>query len=324
MLQMPPATGDPGVLAATRLPAWPGPVLTITGFALATSALVTGALAGAGVLRPDAVGALVALGAIGSVLLLGGLVYALTRQLRRRRLLPGSRYRGPSIVLQLALAIVLATLATLPFMTDAAALVLGEGELTLTGAVVLLTSTQAALLLVSWLFVIRPRALAFALPLLGSDRARALLAGIGWGVVAWLVASAATLAMVALFERLGVAAEPQAAEQAIATLEPWLVVVAVVVIAPIAEEVFFRGVAFNAWLAERGRRFAYIASALLFAAIHTSLISLLPIFLLGLALAWVYRRTRSLVAPIAMHATVNGISVTLALLVRYEVIRLPV
>lgn len=258
------------------------------------------------------------------MLLLGGLVYTLARQLLRRRLLPASRYRGPSVVLQLVLAVVLATLATLPFMTDAAALVLGEGELTLTGAVVLLTSTQAALLLVSWLFVFRARAVAFALPLLGSDRTRALVAGAGWGVVAWLVASAVTLAMVALLERLGLPAEPQPAEQAIATLEPWLVIVAIVVLAPIAEEVFFRGVAFNAWLAERGRRFAYIGSAVLFAAIHASLISLLPIFLLGLALAWVYRRTRSLLAPIAMHATVNGISVTLALLVRYEVIRLPV
>jgi membrane protease YdiL (CAAX protease family) len=299
-------------------------VFTISGFALAMSALLTGGLAGAGVLRRDAAGALVALGAIGSLLLLGGLVYALARQLRRRRLLPVRRYRGPSIVLQLALAIVLATLATLPFMTDAAALVLGEGELTLTGAAVLLTSTQAALVVVSWLFVLRPRAIAFALPLLGSLRVRALGAGFGWGVLAWAVASAVTYAMVTLFERLGLPAEPQPAEQAIANLEPWLVIVAIVIIAPIAEELFFRGVAFNAWLAERGRRFAYIGSAALFAAIHTSLISLLPIFLLGLALAWVYRRSGSLVAPIAMHATVNGISVALALLVRYEVVRLPV
>lgn len=299
-------------------------MFTIAGFALATSALLTGGLAGAGILRRDAAGALVVLGAVGAALLLAGLIYALARQLHRRRVLPATRYRGPSIVLQLALAIVLATVATLPFMTDAAALVLGEGELSLTGAIVLLTSTQAALLVVSWIFVFRPRAVAFALPLFGSDRMRALAAGVGWGVVAWLVASAVTLAMVALFERLGLPAEPQPAEQAIATLEPWLVILAIVVLAPVAEEVFFRGVAFNAWLAERGRRFAYIGSALLFAAIHTSLISLLPIFGLGLALAWVYRRTRSLVAPIAMHATVNGISVTLALLVRYEVVRLPV
>ena len=50
----------------------------------------------------------------------------------------------------------------------------------------------------------------------------------------------------------------------------------------------------------------------------------MPIFLLGLALAWIYQRTGNLLAPIAMHATVNGISVALALLVRFDVVRLPV
>ncbi len=284
---------------------------------------MTGSLAGLGLLRPEAAPILVGLGILGSVLLVGGLVYTLLRQLRRRRLLPPHRYRGPSIVLQVALVIVAATAATLPFLPDAAALVLGEGEATLAGAIVILTSTQAALLLVSWLFVLRPRAIAFAMPLLGSQRARPLLAGAGWGVLAWVVASALTYAIVVLLERLGVEPALQAAEQAIASLNPVLVVLAVVVLAPIAEEIFFRGVAFNAWLAERGRRFAYIGSAALFAVIHASLVSLLPIFLLGLALAWVYRRTGSLLAPIAMHAMVNGISVTIALLDRYEVIRLP-
>lgn len=274
-------------------------------------------------MRPEALPILIGLGLVGSLFLLGGLVYALLRQLRRRRFLPAERYRGPSIVLMLVLSLVLTTAVTLPFMSDAAALVLGEGELTLGGAIVLLTSTQITLLLISWAFVFRTDAVAFAMPLLGSNRLRAMGAGIGWGVLAWIVASALTFAMVVLLERLGVEPELQVAEQAIAALDPVLIVLAVVVLAPVAEEIFFRGVAFNAWLAERGRRFAYIGSAALFAVIHVSLVSVLPIFLLGLALAWVYRRTASLVAPIAMHATVNGISVTIALLERYEVIRLP-
>ena len=96
-------------------------------------------------------------------------------------------------------------------------------------------------------------------------------------------------------------------------LDPWLVVLAIVLFAPIAEELFFRGIVFNAWRREASRRWAYIGSAALFAVIHLSLVSLVPIFLLGLALAWVYERTGSLLAPIAMHATVNGISVALAL-----------
>ena len=41
-------------------------------------------------------------------------------------------------------------------------------------------------------------------------------------------------------------------------------------------------------------------------------------------MVWVYDRTGSLLAPIVMHAVVNGISVAIALLVRFEVIGLPV
>jgi membrane protease YdiL (CAAX protease family) len=92
----------------------------------------------------------------------------------------------------------------------------------------------------------------------------------------------------------------------------------------VAEEAFFRGVVFNAWRREAGRRWAFFGSAALFAAIHLSLLSLMPIFLLGIGLAWVYDRTKSLLAPMVMHATVNGISVALALLVRFDVLRLPV
>ena len=101
-------------------------------------------------------------------------------------------------------------------------------------------------------------------------------------------------------------------------------IVAVVILAPTAEEVFFRGVVLNAWLREAGRRWAYIGSATLFAAIHVSLVALLPIFLLGLTLGWVYERKRNLLAPIALHATFNGMTVALALLDRYDIIKPPI
>lgn len=298
-------------------------MLTIAGFALGVSAFVTAELAGVGLVRPEAQAVLVILGILGALMLAAGLVYTLARQLRRRRFLPRDRYRGPSIVLLLAFAILLAAAATLPFAADAASIVLGEGEATLAGAIVIITSTQLALLAVSWAFVLRPNAVAFAEPLLGADRLRALRVGIGWGALAWLGAAVVTFAVVLFLERVGLEPDEGLAERAIGLMEPWLVVVAVVILAPIAEELFFRGIAFNAWLRERGRRFAYIGSAALFALIHASLVSLLPIFLLGLAFAWAYRRTRSLVAPIAMHATFNGISVAIALLVRYDVIHLP-
>ena len=63
------------------------------------------------------------------------------------------------------------------------------------------------------------------------------------------------------------------------------------------------------WLREYGVRRALFGSALLFALIHASLVALVPILVLGLGLALVYHRTRSLLAAIMMHATVNGVSV---------------
>lgn len=261
---------------------------------------------------------------LGGALFVAGLLYIAIRQLRVRRYLPPERYRGPAIPLLLVLVFVLASIATAPFARDAAALVLGEGKLTFFGSIVILMATQSALLLVSWFLVFRPGALQALPSLPGRNAGAALLQGVAWGVVAWIVSSLIAAAVDLALRQAGVEMEPQAAEQAISVVEPWVVILAIVVLAPIAEEIFFRGIVFNAWLRERGRRWAFIGSAALFAIIHVSLVALLPIFVLGLGLAWIYSRTGNLLAPIAMHATVNGISVILALLVRFEVITLPV
>lgn len=306
------------------MPRWPGPLLAIGGAVLAIGALGAATLVAQGELVMDDPSTLLWLAAGGAVLFVTGLVYTAIRQIRVRRFLPPERYRGPSIFILLALVLVLATLLTAPFAADADALLSGEGDLTFLGGIALLISTQLALLLVAWLFVLLPRALDALPSLPGADPGRALRAGFGWGLVAWLGATMASAGVVLVLEQLGVEPEPQTAERAIALLEPWLVIVAVVFLAPIAEEIFFRGIVFNAWLREGGRRRAYLGSSVLFAVIHISLVALVPIFLLGLALAWIYRRTGSLLAPIAMHATVNGISVAIALLVRFELIRLPV
>lgn len=305
------------------MPGWPGPLLVILGALLGIGALgaVELAIRGQVAADPRPLGWLALLG---SALFMAGLLYMAVRQLRVRRFLPPERYRGPGAIVLLFLVLALAAVFTAPFGEDASVLLLGEGELTLFGSAVILVAMQVALLLVSWLLVFRPGALAALPSLPGRDPAGAILGGLGWGVVAWFGATAVSIGVVWLLERFGIQAQPQAAEVAIQLVDPWLVVIAIVILAPIAEEVFFRGVVFNAWLRERGARWALIGSSVLFALIHISLVALLPIFLLGLGLAWLYRRTGNLLAPIAMHATVNGISVALALLVRFDVVRLPV
>lgn len=310
--------------ATVSMPRWPGPLLVIAGVILGIGALGTGAMAIQGQVDVEDPALFGWLALLGAALFAAGLLYIAIRQLRVRRFLPLERYRGPGVLVLLLLVLMLASIFTAPFSADAAALIMGEGELTFLGAAVLLVATQAALLLVSWFLVFRPRALAALPSLPGRDPGGAIRAGLGWGILAWIGATLASASVVWVLERLGFDAEPQAAEQAIALVDPWLVILAVVILAPIAEEVFFRGVVFNAWLRERGRRWAFIGSSAVFAIIHVSVVALLPIFLLGLALAWIYQRKGNLLAPIAMHATVNGISVALALLVRFDVVRLPI
>lgn len=305
------------------MPAWPGLLLIIGGGVVGVGALVAAELA-----RRDQTD--VDLATLGIGLLVGalafviGLVYTAIRQLRVRSVLPPERYRGPSVFVLLALALVVGTVLSAPFTADALALQSGDGELSLLGSAVILVAAQAGLLIVAYLLVYRPRALAGLPRLPGRDPRGAVFAGLGYGVLAWLGSSVVLVLVTALLSALGQPPPVGPAEQAIAMLDPWLVVVAIVVFAPIAEELFFRGIVFNAWLRESGRVPAYVGSAALFALIHLSLASLLPIFLLGLALAWVYERTGTLLAPIVMHATVNGISVAAALAFRFGVFDVPV
>lgn len=86
-----------------------------------------------------------------------------------------------------------------------------------------------------------------------------------------------------------------------------LTVLLAVVLAPVAEELVFRGVLLSALRDRWGDAFAIGVSSAVFAAAHVMPFAMPPIFLLSLALGWMYVRTRTLWAPIAAHALFNGI-----------------
>lgn len=82
------------------------------------------------------------------------------------------------------------------------------------------------------------------------------------------------------------------------------------VVAPIGEEIFFRGMLYTT-LKRRtssGSLIPLIVSALLFALMHANPLHLLPLLVMGLMFAIVYERTGSLWIPILMHAVNNGIT----------------
>jgi membrane protease YdiL (CAAX protease family) len=82
--------------------------------------------------------------------------------------------------------------------------------------------------------------------------------------------------------------------------------------APLGEEMFFRGFAFTALRRRFGLATGLIVSALLFTLPHTYALGLLPVFLLGLLMAWTYHNSGSLWIPIIIHAVNNTASVLLA------------
>jgi len=79
---------------------------------------------------------------------------------------------------------------------------------------------------------------------------------------------------------------------------------------PVTEEIFFRGFVFAGLVPRLGIPRAIIVSALVFSAFHLSIGVLLPIFVTGMLLAWLYHRTGSLWPGIAAHAGQNALAVS--------------
>ena len=93
------------------------------------------------------------------------------------------------------------------------------------------------------------------------------------------------------------------------------IAVLAVVVAPVAEEVFFRGFLFSGIGKRYGFGWGAIVSALLFSLAHIMQPgAFLPIFLLGLLLAWLYMRTGSIWACIFTHFAYNSIALLFMIL----------
>ncbi len=89
------------------------------------------------------------------------------------------------------------------------------------------------------------------------------------------------------------------------TAEIAVLAVLVGLVVPIGEEVFFRGLAFGALRRRMNRHLAVLLSALFFAAAHLQPVTLLPIIMLGVVLAYAYDYTGSLVPGMIAHGANN-------------------
>jgi CAAX protease family protein len=102
-------------------------------------------------------------------------------------------------------------------------------------------------------------------------------------------------------------------------METALLIVAIVALAPLVEELFFRGLLLQGLERSFRRWTAVLVSSVLFALPHIvptlfgSIVAVLTTFAVGVGLAWVFIWSRNLAIPIVAHAGFNAIALALAL-----------
>lgn len=111
-----------------------------------------------------------------------------------------------------------------------------------------------------------------------------------------------------LLEYFGLEVQADLAPIAERLSSPWPFIVTIVLVAPVVEEIFFRGFVFAGLRSRYGWRWAAAISAALFAAAHLQITFFLPAFLLGYLLAYLYQSSDSVWPGMIVHALMNGLA----------------
>jgi membrane protease YdiL (CAAX protease family) len=96
---------------------------------------------------------------------------------------------------------------------------------------------------------------------------------------------------------------------------PWWLLTAGVLVAPVVEEVFFRGFVFAGLRKRYDWRKAALISSALFALVHLQPTAVLPILILGFIFAYLYHRSNSIWPAVLMHVSTNALALGAAYLV---------
>ena len=109
--------------------------------------------------------------------------------------------------------------------------------------------------------------------------------------------------------------DEQQAVQTIRATSAWLqrliLVASTILLAPAAEECFFRGILYPTIKQAGYPKLAFWLTSIAFAAIHQNLAAFIPLMVLAMLLILLYERTNNLVAPISAHATFNAVQLAM-------------
>lgn len=89
-----------------------------------------------------------------------------------------------------------------------------------------------------------------------------------------------------------------------------------ILIAPLWEEIVFRGFLYPIFKAKIGKKIALVLISLFFALAHNHLPTFIPLAFFGMILGWLYEKQGSLGYPIALHAIFNTFSAASVLLLK--------
>jgi membrane protease YdiL (CAAX protease family) len=154
-----------------------------------------------------------------------------------------------------------------------------------------------------------------ALGVCGPQLPRALrLAGL-FAIAVLPVAWGLQFLSVDVLTRAGWPPEQQLAVTLLANTKSWWMRVYLgafaVVLAPVAEEFIFRGMLYPFVKQLGWPRLAWVGVSFAFALIHDDAATFVPLFVLALALTWLYEKTDNLLAPITAHALFNAANLVL-------------
>lgn len=88
----------------------------------------------------------------------------------------------------------------------------------------------------------------------------------------------------------------------------WVQIICLGILAPVCEELVFRGLIFKRFRAQTGFVRSALISTFVFAFIHGNMIQMLYAFIMGMIFAYVYEKYGSVKAPIVAHIAANMIS----------------
>jgi membrane protease YdiL (CAAX protease family) len=147
---------------------------------------------------------------------------------------------------------------------------------------------------------------------------RAILFGVVLACLFLPVGELLQRASMEVIARLGFHPEVQLAVEALKKTTAWLdraaMAVVAVLLAPLAEELLFRGILYPAIKRAGFRRLALWGTSFLFALVHMNLVTFVPLLLFALTLTLLYERTGNLLAPITAHALFNSLNLVKFLL----------